>query len=414
MRGMVKNNRKNITTKVTLIIVLTLAALLGTKIYLSNAFNFKANNNGNINSDANLDIYGENNNHDNENVQDPEANDLFYDYYDKAEKLLSTMTLEEKVGQMFLVRFPTSGVIKEIQNHNPGGYILFARDFKNETKTSILKKLKDCQKASKINMILGVDEEGGTVTRVSRYTAFRSSKFLSPQQIYKKSGMDGILKDSTEKSTLLQSIGLNMNLAPVADVATKSTSFIYDRSYGKGAKETATYVAEVVKRMNKDNMISVIKHFPGYGDNVDTHTRIAKDNRKYSVFEESDFLPFIAGIKEGAPCILVNHNIVKSMDKNMPASLSKNVIDILRNELNFSGIIMTDDLSMDAVKSYVENKEAAVQAILAGNDVIISSDFVNQKNEVLNAVKKNKISEEVIDKAVRRILAMKFAYKIIE
>lgn len=99
---------------------------------------------------------------------------------------------------------------------------MFARDFKNETKTSMVKKLNDCQKASKIKMVLGVDEEGGTVTRVSRYTAFRSSKFLSPQQIYKKSGMDGILKDLTEKSTLLKSIGLNMNLAPVADIPTNS------------------------------------------------------------------------------------------------------------------------------------------------------------------------------------------------
>ena len=101
------------------------------------------------------------------------------------------------------------------------------------------------------------------------------------------------------------------------------------------------------------------------------------------------------------------------MDENKPASLSENVHNILRNELNFSGIIMTDDLAMDAVKSYVENGEAAVQAVLAGNDMIISSSFVEQKQEIVNAVNQGKISEKQIDKAVRRILALKYMYKII-
>ena len=268
-------------------------------------------------------------------------NDLFSEFYEKAESILETMTLEEKVGQMFLARFPDDGVIEEIKNYNPGGYILFGKDFKNETKSSILQKMQECQNESKIKLVLGVDEEGGTVVRVSSYTAFRSSKFLSPQQLWKNGQLSAILEDSTEKSNLLKSIGLNMNLAPVADVPTKSSSFIYDRSYGKGAEETSEYVSELIKNMNSDGIISVLKHFPGYGDNVDTHTGIAIDEREYDEFEKSDFLPFISGIKEGAPCILVNHNIIKSMDSDKPASLSESVHNILRNELNFSGIIMT-------------------------------------------------------------------------
>ena len=166
--------------------------------------------------------------------------------------------------------------------------------------------------------------------------------------------------------------------------------------------------------MKDDNMISVMKHFPGYGDNGDTHTGVVIDERPYSTFEKSDFLPFESGIKAGGPCILVSHNIVKSMDEKYPASLSKNVHNILRENLNFTGIIMTDDLAMEAVKSYVENGEAAVQAVLAGNDMIISSDFINQKQEVLKAVKNKKISENIINKAVKRILAMKIAYGIID
>ena len=290
---------------------------------------------------------------------------------------------------------------------------MFGRDFENETKTSILNEITECQNASKIKMFFGVDEEGGTVVRVSAYKAFRNSKFQSPQEIWNKGQLPAILEDSKEKTDLLQSIGLNMNLTPVADVPTKSSSFIYKRSYGRGAEKTAIYVSELIKTMNSDNMISTMKHFPGYGDNVDTHTGIAIDTRSYETFEKSDFLPFKSGIEAGGPTILVSHNVVNSMDEKLPASLSKNVHDILRDDLGFTGIIMTDDLAMDAVKSYVENGEAAVQAVLAGNDMIISSDFETQMNEVLNAVKQGKISEDLINNTVRRIIACKYAYKII-
>ena len=115
--------------------------------------------------------------------QEEQSEDLFEAYYEQAEELLQTMTLEEKIGQMFLARFPENEVIEEIQNHHPGGYLLFGRDFKEETKESIKQKLEQCQQASKIKLILGVDEEGATVTRVSTYPAFRSSAFLSPQEL---------------------------------------------------------------------------------------------------------------------------------------------------------------------------------------------------------------------------------------
>lgn len=263
-------------------------------------------------------------------------------------------------------------------------------------------------------MFFAVDEEGGTVTRVSSYSSFRDNKFDSPQDIYNQGGIDAIISDSEEKSNLLRSIGINMNLAPVADMPTDTSSFIYKRSLGRGVEETSNYIAEVVKKMNADGMISCIKHFPGYGDNVDTHTGIAIDERDYSVFEENDFKPFISGINNNAPVILVNHNIVNCMDSELPASLSKNVHKILRDNLNFSGLIITDDLAMDAVKKYTSDGNAAVQAIIAGNDLIISSDFINQKKEILNAIDEGIISEEQINDAVRRVLACKIAYKIID
>lgn len=347
--------------------------------------------------------------------QEEEPNkELLVDYDKQAEELMKTMTLEEKVGQMFLVRYPKTGIIQEIKNEKPGGYILFARDFDNKTKESMKQELKKNQENSKIKMLLGVDEEGGTVVRVSSHKAFRSSKFLSPQELYAQGGLNAIVEDAREKSTLLKSIGLNMNLAPVADVSTSSSDFIHRRAYGKGAEETALYTKQIIKTMNELGMISTMKHFPGYGNNIDTHTGIAIDKRDYTTFQTSDFLPFKAGIEAGGTTILVSHNIVECMDKEKPASLSKKVHELLRNELGFTGVILTDDLAMDAVKSYVKKGEASVQAVIAGNDMIITSDFKTHKAEVVNAIKSGEISEEVIEQAVRRILALKYAYQIIE
>ena len=324
------------------------------------------------------------------------------------------MTLEEKVGQMFLARYPESNVINEIKNEAPGGYVLFGRDFDNKTKQQMKDELIKNQQASKIPLILGVDEEGGTVVRVSSHKAFRETKFLSPQQIWAQGQLPAILEDSKEKSKLLKEIGLNMNLTPVADVPTNKNAFIYDRAYGRGAEKTAIYVSELIKTMNNDKMISAMKHFPGYGDNVDTHTGMAIDKRPYSTFEKSDFLPFKSGIEAKGPFILVSHNIVEAMDDKNPASLSKKVHQILKEDLQFTGLIITDDLAMKAVEEYVKNEEAAVQAVIAGNDMIISSDFTKQKSEIITAVKNNKIDENRINESVKKILACKYAYGIIK
>ena len=340
--------------------------------------------------------------------------ELFSEYYDEAEETLENMTLDEKVGQMFLARYPEGDVISEIKEENPGGYILFSKDFENETKESMLNKLNECQANSKIKLILGVDEEGGTVVRVSSHKAFRNEKFSSPQQLLKDGNTQELIDDSHEKTALLKNIGLNMNLCPVVDVPTSSSDFIYQRSFGTDVNKTAQYTKELIQAMNSDNIISVMKHFPGYGNNIDTHTGVAIDNRSYEHFENVDFLPFESGISVNAPAILVSHNVVTCMDSEKPASLSENVHKILRENLNFSGLIITDDLAMDAVKSYVENGDAATTAVLAGNDMIISSNFQEQKEEVLQAIEDGVISEDTINTAVRRILACKYYYDIIE
>jgi beta-N-acetylhexosaminidase len=326
---------------------------------------------------------------------------------------LKNLTLEEKIGQMFFVRCRSDSSKTDIVNYHLGGYILFAVDFQDKSKKEVITSIKSYQGTSKIPLLIGVDEEGGLVNRASKFPKLRSVPFRSPQDLYKLGDFDMIKSDTVEKSKFLKSLGINVNLAPVCDVSTDPTDFIYNRSFGKDAMATADYVSTVVKEMNALGIGSTLKHFPGYGNNVDTHTGIAIDERSYESFVKSDFLPFQAGIEAGAGSILISHNIVKSMDEEYPASLSVTVHNILREDLDFKGVIMTDDLSMDAIKQYTDDEEAAVLAIEAGNDIIIASNFDIQIPAVIDAVKDNTITEARIDESVLRILIWKLSMGII-
>ncbi|WP_405316788.1 glycoside hydrolase family 3 N-terminal domain-containing protein, partial [Faecalibacillus faecis] len=283
-----------------------------------------------------------------------------------------------------------------------------------KTKEQLQQDIASLQNASKIPMLIAVDEEGGTVVRVSSNPNLRSEKFKSPQELFAEGGFEKIASDTKEKCELLNSLGINVNLAPVADVSTDPNDFIYKRSFGQDAEKTADFVETVIKTSSENNISSVLKHFPGYGNNVDTHTGIATDDRDYSNFEASDFIPFKRGIDSKVQGILVSHNIVKSMDENYPASLSPSVHDILRNKLGFTGVIMTDDLAMDAISLYTNGQDAAVLAILAGNDILILSDYETSYNNLLSAAKNGQLDLSIIDKAVFRVLAWKYSANIIK
>lgn len=329
------------------------------------------------------------------------------DVLDELDEMIANMTLEEKVGQMFMPRAPLENAQEMVSKYHLGGYILFARDFEGKTKEEVINNIASYQNASEIPMLIGVDEEGGTVNRISKFKEFRDTPFASPQEIYKSSGFLGIEEDTITKAEFLKSFGINVNFAPVADVSTNPDDYIYARSFGENANLTSKYVETVVIAMKESNIASVLKHFPGYGNNVDTHKGMSIDNRSYETFLESDFLPFISGIKAGADIILVSHNIVNSMDPDNPASLSKKVHEILRDDLGFTGVIITDDLHMDAIKDYIGNTESAVKAILAGNDLICTTDFETQIPAVVEAVKAGTISEEQINESVYKILKLK-------
>ena len=329
------------------------------------------------------------------------------------DSLLASMTIEEKVGQLFFARCPGNDYGGEIAaEYLLGGYLLFARDFKDKTAQEVQDQISVYQAANHLPMLIGVDEEGGTVVRVSSNPQLREKRFSSPQKLYKQGGLEAVLADCREKDTLLSSLGINVNFAPVADLSTNPGDFIYDRTLGLGAEETCEYIAAVVAQMEADRMGSVLKHFPGYGDNADTHEGMAVDERSLETFQEEDFLPFQAGIEtsNGTSAVLVSHNIVTCLDPDRPASLSPAVYRILREEIGFDGPAITDDLAMKAITQFAKEKRQspAVLALTAGCDMVVTTDFQTQIPQVLSALEDGSLSQSRVDQAVRRVLGWKY------
>ena len=326
---------------------------------------------------------------------------------DPLETLLSQMTTEEKVGQLFLARCPEESALEDIQAYHLGGYILFGRDFDGKTPEQLTQTLAEYQSTAAIPLIIAVDEEGGTVCRVSSHSAFRSTRFSSPRELYNAGGLELVLETEEEKAALLHSLGINVNMAPVCDITTQPAAFMYSRSLGQSPEITAQFAAGTIQKMAEYGVGSVLKHFPGYGNNSDTHTGIAVDNRTLEALESADLIPFAAGIDADCGAILVGHIIVTALDDAVPASLSPCVHCYLRETMGFDGVILTDDLEMEAITDAYGSGEAAVMAVLAGNDLLCSTDYRTQYQAVLEAVQSGRISMERLDESVLRLLTWK-------
>ena len=336
---------------------------------------------------------------------------IFKEQIDKAYDKLKNMSIDEKIGQLLLVRVPDIKAKETVKKYQFGGYILFGRDVVDKTKEDIKNSIKGWNEVSNIPLLIASDEEGGIVTRVSKNNQLTPNRFLSPQALYKKGKFKAIREDNTEKNKLLYSLGINLNLAPVADVSTDPNDYIYSRSFGQNAKATGEFIKNILESSKGTNVSNTLKHFPGYGNNKDTHTGISIDKRTIEEFRKNDFIPFKIGIENKAESILVSHNIIENIENNIPASLSLNIHKLLRNELKFDGIIMTDDLEMDAINKYVKN--STLEALKSGNDLIMVSDYETSYKEIKNALDNKEISESLIDKAVIRTIAWKIYKNLI-
>ena len=331
----------------------------------------------------------------------------------KEEEILNSMTLEEKIGQLFIVRYENIDEEDEVKQYQLGGITFYGKDFRYEDKDSIIELINSLQSDVKIPMFMSVDEEGGSVARVSRWYQYRSEIFLSPRDYYEQGGLDLVLQMEEEKAQLLSSLGLNMNLSPVADISDKPGAFMYDRSLGEDAYTTAEFVCRTAKISADYGVGSVIKHFPGHGNNTDTHFYTTRDTRSLEELKENDLIPFQAAMDDGYSAVMIGHTVVEALDDEYPASLSKKVHDYIRKQMSFDGVIMPDALDMDTVSSSFNGENVAVLAIMAGNDILCTSEYKEQYEAVLQAVKDNKISIEQIDESVLRILKWKLQLGII-
>lgn len=338
------------------------------------------------------------------NYKDWQDQGIFNEYYIKAYQTLESLSLDEKISQLLLVRVPKEDASQVLEQYSFGGYLFFERDFKNKTKDEVTSMIRSFQNVSKVPLLTAIDEEGGKVSRISSNKNLVSEPFKSPQELYKLGGFELIKNDTINKSKILRELGLNLNLAPVVDVATDETSYIYPRTLGENYLLTGTYAKTVINASKGTGVSYTLKHFPGYGNNNDTHLDTSIDERDYLDLLKEDLLPFKEGINAGSEAVMISHNVVSAIDENNPASLSPSIHNLLRNELGFTGIIITDDLYMGAI-SKIEN--ATLKALLAGNDLIITTDYEMSINEIKEALENEIINEDLINKTALRIIAWK-------
>lgn len=348
---------------------------------------------------------------------------------EKVENIVNNMTLEEKVGQIFMVAPEavdkdggsttvfTENIEKEIEKYNLGGYILFAANIENPTQTQEL--INGFKKSSKIQPFIGVDEEGGRVARIGKNSAMGVEKIEPMAQVGKSQNYERANEIGTTIGKYIKNLGFNLDFAPDTDVLTDSNNTeIGDRSFGNDPEVVGKMATEVVKGLQSENINTVLKHFPGHGGSIgNSHQGFSLSNRTEEELKSCEIVPFKTAIENGADCVMVAHMSLPNVTgDNIPATLSKKVVtDMLKTELNFKGVVFSDSMSMGAITENYGTGDACVKAVEAGIDMVLMPENLDEAyNAVLEAVKNGKISQERLDDAVSRIIKAKIQRGIIK
>ena len=348
---------------------------------------------------------------------------------EKVEKIVNNMTLEEKVGQIFMVAPEavdkdggsttvfTENIEKEIEKYNLGGYILFASNIENPTQTQEL--INGLKKSSKIQPFVGVDEEGGRVARIGKNSAMGVEKIEPMAQVGKSQNYERANEIGTTIGKYIKNLGFNLDFAPDTDVLTDSNNTeIGDRSFGNDPEVVGKMATEVVKGLQSENISTVLKHFPGHGGSIgNSHQGFSLSNRTEEELKKCEIVPFKTAIENGAGCVMFAHMSLPNVTgDNIPATLSKKVVtDMLKTELNFKGVVFSDSMSMGAITENYGTGDACVKAVEAGIDMVLMPENLDEAyNAVLEAVKNGKISQERLDDAVSRIIKAKIQRGIIK
>lgn len=332
---------------------------------------------------------------------------------------IKELSLEEKIGQMLIMGLEDKeqkGIDNIIKKLKIGGIIIYKKNYNNyEQMLGLINNIKEMNVENKIPITISVDQEGGRVNRMppeilnlKSATKFANSKDV---ELVKETG--NII------GKMLSETGISMDYAPILDIRRfEEKHAIGDRCYGENKEDVEKYAIEVMKKIQQNNVISVVKHFPGHGlTKKDSHFRIPKIKEKIELLEKEDMKPFEAAIKNGADAIMVGHLIIKDVDKKYPASLSKKVIQkYLIEKYNYNGLIITDDMKMMAIRLHYNMKKAVKRAILACNDIVMMGLSYKKVDKIIkyiiSQIKKGKISEERINKSVEKILRIKEKYNI--
>lgn len=338
---------------------------------------------------------------------------------DQAKEIVDKMTIEEKVGQMFIVMpeaFDITGeavtvfsdnIGEGINKYNVGGIILFAKNIKEPEQTK--KLINSIQGSLKYPIFIAVDEEGGRVARVGNNQNMKVPVIEPMAQVRDSNRAYEI---GLTIGTYLSELGFNLDFAPDADVLTdKGNIEIGDRSFGDNAERCGEMAAEIVKGLQQKGVSAVLKHFPGHGGTEsNSHEGLSESKRTLEEMRNVEFIPFKMGIEAESDFVMAAHLSVPNVTgENTPATLSKYMItDLLKNELGFKGIVVSDAMNMGAIVEYFGADEAAVKAVNAGIDILLMPENLDSAyNAVLNGVKNGEISKERLDDACYRIVNIK-------
>lgn len=337
---------------------------------------------------------------------------------------IQKMTIEEKIAQLFFIMpealDPTlpegtkvtaiTDTMKNTYKEYPaGGIILFAKNIENPEQ--LTKLTSDIHALNELTPLIGVDEEGGLITRIAKNENFNVTKFNS---MLETKDADEAYNIGKTIGTYLNEYGFDVDFAPVADVNTNPDNpVIGKRAFSADPKTAAKFVSSAIKGFHDANIMTSIKHFPGHGDTqTDTHKGYAETQKTWDEIKNCEMIPFIKGIDAGTDMVMVAHIAApKVTGDGTPATLSYTLItEKLRNELGFKGVVITDGMKMGAIAQQYDAADAAVKAIEAGIDIILlPENYIEAYNGVLTAVQNGTITEERIDESVMRILHLKLS-----
>ena len=329
--------------------------------------------------------------------------------------MIDKMSINEKIGQMLIVGMDGNKVNDRIKNliekYKISGVILYKKNYNNYNEMiEIIKELKVLNSKNKVPLFIAIDQEGGRVNRMPP----EFHNLYNPLKLSKLKDINIIKEAGNITGEMLQKSGFNMNFSPVLDIVNdRTTDAIGNRCYGENYEDVSKYGIEVMKQLQKQNIVSVVKHFPGQGaSKTDSHYLLPSIKK----IEKTNINPFISAIHNGADIMMVGHMIVKNISRIYPASLSRQMIKKIRLKYKFKGVIITDDLKMRAIKYVYGTKEALKKAIYAGNDLILfrfnKKDEIDAIEMLIKLAKKGKIKQRRIDRSVKRILELKQKYNI--